>query len=105
MLNIREQEVVKHLKEHRPKMYRELLRSGQLEATAARMWKEFVDQLYELTTVQKLPHNQAMEMCRELAFPPSERDQPRLGEDPGPLHPWRGSTAVTRTPAGKSTGK
>jgi hypothetical protein len=27
-----------------------LLRSGQLEATAARMWKEFVDQLYELTT-------------------------------------------------------
>jgi hypothetical protein len=38
-LDTRERDVVKHLKEHRPRMYQELVRNGQLEATArAAQW-------------------------------------------------------------------
>src|ERR1035441_1111283 len=86
-LNYREQKVADHLKEFRPKMYRELVKSGQLEATARRMWEEYTSQLHELAVNQKLPYNQAEELARELAFPPSEQDQPHLGEDPSAADP------------------
>ena len=82
-LSIREQQVANHLKAHRPKMYAELLKSGQLEAEAKRMWEEYTDELASL--VQKgLPYNQAQELSRERAFPPSESDQPHLGERSAP---------------------
>ena len=38
-LSTREKDVLEHLNQHRPKMYRELMRSGQLEATCRRMWR------------------------------------------------------------------
>jgi len=62
-------------------MYAELKKSGQLEATAKRMWAEYTGNLADL--VQKgLPYNQAEELSRERAFPPGESDQPHLGEMP-----------------------
>jgi hypothetical protein len=91
MENIRERAVANHLKEHRPKMYQELVRTGQLEATVRRMWEEHTDLLHELTVNRKLPYDQAMELARETAFPPSEKDQPRLGENPS------GPTSVETT--------
>jgi len=81
-LSYREQQVAEHLKEHRPKMYRELKASGQLEATCIRMWRAYADQLYDLEVLKKLPHDQAVELVREVAFPPSEKDQALLGEQP-----------------------
>ena len=81
-LNCREQQVVEHLKEHRPKMYRELVQSGQLEATAKRMWEERTDQWRDLVVNHGLAADQAEELVREVAFPPDERDQPHLGENP-----------------------
>jgi hypothetical protein len=82
-LNIREQQIADHLKTFRPKMYQELVRTGQLEPTVKQMWAEYTDQLHELTVVKKLPFNQAQELLLDLIRPPSEQDQPHLGENPG----------------------
>lgn len=82
MLTYREQQVVDHLKEHRPKMYAELVKNGQLESQAKRMWQAYTDSLHDLTMHKGLPFDQAQELSRELAFPPAESDQPNLGEDP-----------------------
>ena len=82
MLNIRERSVANHLRQHRPKMYHELVKSGPLESTARRMWAEYTDQLHDLTVNKHLPYNQAEELVREVAYPPSEQDQPHLGESP-----------------------
>jgi hypothetical protein len=90
MLSYREQKVADHLKEHRPRMYAELVKSGRLEATAKRMWSEYTDQYADLIEKGLAP-NQAEELSRELAFPPSESDQPHLGEQP------QGPTTVETT--------
>lgn len=79
MPSIREQQVINHLKENRPKMYAELQKSNQLEATAKRMWEDYTAELADLVH-KKVPYDQAQELCRERAFPPGEEDQPRLGE-------------------------
>ncbi len=92
-LSSREQKVVDHLKNFRPKMYKELVASGTLESTARQMWRDYTDQWYELVVEKKLPANQAEELCRETAFPPSEKDQPNLGEDPAAKDP----TTLTTT--------
>ena len=36
---------------------------------------------------QGLPYNQAEELATPLAFPPSEKDQPHLGENPARADP------------------
>ncbi len=87
-----EQKVADHLKEFRPAMYQALVKSGQLEATARKMWADYTDQLYNLTVEKKLPRNQAEELVRDVAFPPSEEDQPRLGEDPSAADPTSART-------------
>jgi hypothetical protein len=99
MMSSREQAVADHLKQFRPKMYRDLVKSHNLELTAKKMWSDYTDQLYELTVMQKLPHNQAEELVREVAFPPSEKDQPELGENPESRDP----TSVETTASPKKT--
>jgi hypothetical protein len=91
MLNARERAVANHLKEHRPAMYRELVKSGHLENQARRMWADYTDQLHELTVNHKVPHDQADELVREVAFPPSDpaRD---LAPGGGPCRPARSRT-------------
>jgi hypothetical protein len=86
-LNVWERNVAAHLKQHRPKMYRELMRSGQLEATCRKMWEEYTNQLADLVSNQGLPYNQAEELAQPLAFPQSESDQPLLGENPNKPDP------------------
>ncbi len=93
-LSYREQKVADHLKQFRPKLYRELVKSHQLEATARQMWADYTEQLWDLTVNQKLPHNQAVELVRDVAFPPSEADQPNLGEHPESRDPT--SVATTK---------
>jgi hypothetical protein len=46
------------------------------------MWREYTDPLYDLEVLKKLPHDPAVELVGEVAFPPSEKDQPLLGEQP-----------------------
>jgi len=82
MLDCREQKVADHLKEHRPKMYKELQASGNLEKVVKGMWAQYTDRLADLVSNQGVPYNQAQELVRELAFPPNEKDQPQLGADP-----------------------
>ena len=95
MMSVRERSVAEHLKEHRPKMYAELVGSVKLEATAHQMWEEYTNQLANLVD-NKVPYNQAQELCREIAFPPSEQDQPHLGEDPTAADPT--TLTTTRSP-------
>jgi len=93
-LNCREQEVLNHLRKHRPRMFRELKASGRLDATVKRMWEEYGDQLDKLTLgANKIPYDQALELVREVAFPPDENDQPHLGENPDSLYPTSVETA------------
>ena len=92
-LNYREKQVLEHLKEHRPKMYRELMAKGTLESTCRRMWEEYGDQLDKLTLgPNKIPYDQALELVREVAFPPDENDQPHLGESIDGPDPISGET-------------
>jgi hypothetical protein len=98
-LSSREQEVADHLKACRPKMYWELVKSGKLEETAHQMWEEYTNQLATLVSEKGLPYNQAQELCQEIAFPPTEQDQPHLGEDPTAKDP----TSATTTKSPKAT--
>ena len=107
MLSAPEQKVANHLKENRPEMYQDLVKAGSLEATVRRMWEEYTYQLAETITSlvvnqglsRSQAYNQAEELCRELAFPPSESDQPRLGEDPSAKDP----TTLMTTRSAKPT--
>lgn len=64
-----------------------------MESTVKRMWEEYGDQLDNLTLVQKLPYDQALELVREVAFPSDETDQPRLGENSDSGDPASAETA------------
>jgi hypothetical protein len=108
MMSVREKAVADHLMANRPKMYQQLVRSGSLEATARQMWEDYTDQLQKTLQELKEKHptvpysdlyNQAVELCREIAFPPSEQDQPHLGEDPSAADP----TTLTTTKSAKAT--
>ncbi len=71
MLRIREKQVANQFVANRPNMYAELKKSGQLEATAKRMWAEYTAELADLVR-SGVPYNQAEEMSRERAFPQSK---------------------------------
>jgi hypothetical protein len=69
-----------HLRENRPKMYQELMESGQL--------KNYLSDVAE--RARNLRHNllqsglqdlEAQEFVNEILFPPSEKDQPVIGQD------------------------
>jgi len=75
-----------HWKEHRPRMYRELERQGQLDQAVYLAQERTRDAFAELVSNQGVPAFQADEATRELwAFLPSEDDVPDLGFDPTTL--------------------
>lgn len=72
-----------HLKEHRPKLYRELEASGDLESfledrreAASRVLDEYLS--------RGLSYDQGWEAASRELFLPSEEDVPLLGEEPRP---------------------
>jgi hypothetical protein len=71
-----------HWKEHRPRMYRELEQSGQLEEALYAAQELTKDALANLLS-QGVPDNQAWEAVREnWLLLPSEEQVPNLGENP-----------------------
>jgi len=75
---------IQHWKEHRPKMYAELVRTGKLEEAAYEAQERTTDALAELIS-QRMPFHMAWESVREnWIYLPPERTQPNLGETPEP---------------------
>lgn len=72
----------KQWKKYRPKMYQELVKTGQLESRANKAAEQTRDALADLIS-QGVPYDQAWESVREMwIYLPSEEDVPNLGEDP-----------------------
>jgi hypothetical protein len=66
-----------HLREHRPRMYRELQQSGQLNQYLHDKGEEVGDLIAGL--VEKgVPWLEAWELAKDLVYPPTEADVPNL---------------------------
>ena len=72
-----------HLKEHRPKLYRQLKREGRLEAFVNGQAEQCGQLLSDLIG-QGVAHDAAWEEASRLLYLPTEADVPRLGESPRP---------------------
>ncbi len=72
-----------HLKEHRPKMYRELKASGQLEEFLKERAEAAGSLLSDLIG-QGAAHDAAWEEASRELYLPTEEDVPHLGESPQP---------------------
>jgi hypothetical protein len=71
-----------HWKEHRPRMYQELVESGELEARAKQAVELTRDALAE-AIAHGMKYDQAWPAVREMwMYLPAEEDVPNLGEDP-----------------------
>ena len=83
-----------HWREHRPKMYAELKRSGELKEAIKAADEQTSEAVLQLVA-EGLDFWKAWEMMREdWALLPSEEDQPELGVDPlAPPNPDEPSTA------------
>ena len=68
-----------HLKEHRPKMFKDLKAEGRLNATVLRMQTHAGDRMQALEN-QGLYHHEAWEIVKDDVLLPTEEDVPRLGE-------------------------
>ena len=71
-----------HWKKYRPKMYRELVKSGQLESRAnqaAQLTKDAVNQAFD----EGMTYDEAWQTFRnQWMLLPSEEEMPNLGQDP-----------------------
>ena len=67
-----------HLKEHRPKMFRELKNHGMLNATILRMQNQANDRMQALED-GGLYHHEAWEIVKDDVLLPTEEDVPNLG--------------------------
>lgn len=78
------QQAKKHWKTYRPKMYRQLQRSGRLNETLQQAAENTGEALADC--IEKgMKYDQAWELVREMwLFLPSEEDQPKLGESSDP---------------------
>ncbi len=71
------QMILRHWREHLPKMVEELRSRNQLEGTLAQAEEQTAELLYQLVSVQKLQYQTAWEMAtREWGFLPTEDPQP-----------------------------
>lgn len=68
-----------HLKEHRPKMFKELQANGSLMGYLKSRQDSINDQLTTLEHQGLQPH-EALEMLRDEIYLPTEEDVPNLGE-------------------------
>ena len=93
-----------HWKQHRPKMYADLERVGELRQSVHAAQELTGEALYDLTVVKKVPHDQAWELVKEeWAFLPTEEDVPELGFDPTQLRAQLPGISASRTrmPSGR----
>ena len=93
-------ETKEHWKEHRPKLYAELQKNGQLHQRAVKAVDQTQEELLDLVN-QGANYDQAWEAVRERhMFLPSEEDQPDLGESPDnkPLEHALDTTTTSRKP-------
>jgi len=67
-----------HLKTYRPRMYRALRRSGQLEKVAEDVARSAVETAERLVRQGMHPHEAWWEAEREYILVPSEKDLPNL---------------------------
>jgi hypothetical protein len=68
-----------HLKQHRPKMFQALKQEGRLNQYVYDQQNQANDRLTAMEN-QGLFQHEAMELIRDLIFPPTEEDVPTLGE-------------------------
>ena len=68
-----------HLKEHRPKMFRDLKQNGTLNQYVLDRQNKLNNSLTALEHQGLQPH-EAEEMLRDQIYLPTEEDVPRLGE-------------------------
>lgn len=68
-----------HLKQHRPKMFRELKNRGTLNATVLRM-QDQANRKMDALERGGLYHHEAWEIMKDDVLLPSEEDVPNLGE-------------------------
>jgi len=75
---------IKHWKEHRPKMYAELVRTGMLEEMAYNAQERTTDALARLIS-QGMPYDKAWESVREdwIYLPAGRADDAEPGRDAG----------------------
>jgi hypothetical protein len=74
--------IAAHWQQHRPKMYRDLQRSGKL-GEAVNAATRLTKTAYHDLTERNVPSDQAWEAVREnWALLPSEKDVPELGTSP-----------------------
>lgn len=74
-----------HLKKYRPQMFQALKDAGDLTTYFQDLQQRMGERLDALEN-QGLANHEAMELLREEMFPPSEEDQPILGQ---PIQPYR----------------
>jgi hypothetical protein len=80
------QQIKTHWREHRPTMYREMVKAGKLDQAVYRAQERTRDAFAKLVSNQGVPPGQADEATRELwAFLPDEHDVPDVGFDPTAL--------------------
>jgi hypothetical protein len=72
-----------HLKEHRPKLYRQLQKEGRLDQFAQERADAAQRVLDELVK-KGYPHDGAWEIAKDEIYLPTEEDVPHLGENPQP---------------------
>ena len=71
-------EAKEHLKKHRPKMYRQLSESGELNDYLIDLQDRATSQLGEMIKNGAMYH-EAKEVVNQMLFPPSEEEEPILG--------------------------
>lgn len=71
-----------HLQKFRPKMWAELVRTGQAEAFVQAERTRGIEMLETLMD-QGYQHHQALETVYQEVLPPSEEEMPHLGETTG----------------------
>lgn len=88
---------LRHWKEHRPKMYRELEKAGSLRKAAYEAEERTVEVLADLIEKGMDPF-QAEEIVREMwVLLPDEEDVPHLGEGQDPLRYAHGIYESTKS--------
>lgn len=82
--------ILAHWQTYRPSMLAQLQQQNRLETALEETAEQFTDLMYELVSVNKLPHHQAWEIAINEFLPPEESsstnpsDLPAISESPMP---------------------
>jgi len=98
--------ILKHWREHRPQMVRDLERKGRLDQAVLEAQETTGDLLYELVSVKKMNYPAAWELAtQEWALPESgSEDTTTSGDLPPTANPAGTTGSATSTPENSATG-